>query len=62
MARQYKVSNGDLLGRSRSKTIALARQVAMYLLIYELELSPTEVGRLAGQPGPLDGDSRSRQD
>ena len=48
VARQYKVSNGDLLGRSRSKTIALARQVAMYLLIYELELSPTEVGRLLG--------------
>ena len=48
VAGQYKVSPADLLGRSRSKTIALARQVAMYLLIYELELSPTEVGRLLG--------------
>ena len=48
VSRHYRVSNGDLLGRSRSKTIALARQVAMYLLIYELELSPTEVGRLLG--------------
>ena len=48
VSRQYKVSTADLLGRSRSKTIALARQVAMYLLIYELELSPTEVGRLLG--------------
>ncbi len=48
VGRQYKVTNADLLGRSRSKTIALARQVAMYLLIYELELSPTEVGRLLG--------------
>ncbi len=48
VGRQYKVTGGDLLGRSRSKTIALARQVAMYLLIYELELSPTQVGRLLG--------------
>ena len=48
VSRQYKVSSADLLGRNRSKTIALARQVAMYLLIYELELSPTEVGRLLG--------------
>ena len=48
VSRQYKVTSRDLLGRNRSKTIALARQVAMYLLIYELELSPTEVGRLLG--------------
>ena len=48
VARQYKVTTPDLLGRNRSKTIALARQVAMYLLIYELELSPTQVGRLLG--------------
>ena len=48
VSRHYKVSNDNLLGRSRSKTIALARQVAMYLLIYELELSPTDVGRLLG--------------
>ena len=48
VARQYKVATPDLLGRNRSKTIALARQVAMYLLIYELELSPTQVGRLLG--------------
>ena len=48
VSRHYKVANEDLVGRSRSKTIALARQVAMYLLIYELELSPTDVGRLLG--------------
>ena len=48
VSRQYRVTSKDLLGRNRSKTIALARQVAMYLLIYELELSPTEVGRLLG--------------
>ena len=48
VGRRYKVAPADLLGRNRSKTVALARQVAMYLLIYELELSPTEVGRLLG--------------
>ena len=48
VSRQYKVTTADLLGRSRSKPIALARQVAMYLLIYELELSPTDVGRFLG--------------
>ncbi len=48
VSRHYKVTTAELLGRSRSKTIALARQVAMYLLIYELELSPTEVGRFLG--------------
>lgn len=48
VGRRYKVAAADLLGRNRSKTVALARQVAMYLLIYELELSPTEVGRLLG--------------
>ena len=44
----YKVSVQDLLGRSRTQKIAQARQVAMYLLMYELELSPTQVGRLLG--------------
>ena len=47
-ANYYKLSPRDLLGRSRTQKIALARQVAMYLLIYELELSPTQVGRLLG--------------
>ena len=44
----YKITPGDVLGRSRTQRIAQARQVAMYLLIYELELSPTQVGRLLG--------------
>ena len=44
----YKVSTPELLGRSRTKNIALARQVAMYLLTYELEMSPTQIGRLLG--------------
>ncbi|MCH8350649.1 MAG: chromosomal replication initiator protein DnaA [Chloroflexi bacterium] len=44
----YKLTNDDLLGRRRTRRIAQARQVAMYLLIYELELSPTQVGRFLG--------------
>ncbi len=44
----YKVSTAELLGRSRTKNISLARQVAMYLLMYELEMSPTQIGRLLG--------------
>ena len=36
------------MAENRSKKGALARQVAMYLLIHELELSPTRVGRLLG--------------
>ena len=48
VSQNFRLSPGDLLGRSRTKRIAQARQVAMYLLIYELELSPTQVGRLLG--------------
>ena len=44
----YKITTQELLGRSRTKNIALARQVAMYLLMYELEMSPTQIGRLLG--------------
>ena len=44
----YKVSTGELLGRVKTKKIAQARQVIMYLLIIELEMSPTQVGRLLG--------------
>ena len=48
VSRHYKLTNDDLLGRRRTQRIARARQVAMYLLIYELELSPTQVGRFLG--------------
>ena len=44
----YALSVPDLMAKNRTKKVALARQVAMYLLIYELELSPTQVGRLLG--------------
>ena len=44
----YALSVGDLMAKNRTKKVALARQIAMYLLIYELELSPTQVGRMLG--------------
>ncbi|MCH7713406.1 MAG: chromosomal replication initiator protein DnaA [Chloroflexi bacterium] len=48
VASHYKFDTDVLTGRRRTKKIALARQVAMYLLIYELEMSPTQVGRMLG--------------
>jgi chromosomal replication initiator protein len=48
VSHHYKVSKEHLLSRGRTKKIAQARQVAMYLLMYELEMSPTQVGRLLG--------------
>ena len=48
VASHYKFDVEVLSGRRRTKKISLARQVAMYLLIYELEMSPTRVGRMLG--------------
>ena len=44
----FKVSKGDLIGRSRKKEIVRARHVAMYLLHEELRMKDTEIGRLMG--------------
>ena len=44
----YALSVQDLMAKDRTKKVALARQIAMYLLIYELGLSPTKVGHLLG--------------
>ena len=48
VARHYGLTVGELMARNRTKKVSTARQVAMYLLIYELRLSPTQVGRLLG--------------
>jgi chromosomal replication initiator protein len=48
VSRYFRLAPQDIVGRSRTQKIAQARQVAMYLLIYELEMSPTQVGRLLG--------------
>ena len=39
-------------GSTDRRPLVDARQVAMYLLIYDLELSPTPVGRLLGGRDP----------
>ena len=44
----YALSVQDLMAKDRTKKVALARQIAMYLLMYELGLSPTKVGQLLG--------------
>lgn len=48
VAAYYDVSVRELMARNRTKKVAVARQVAMYLLIYELEMAPTSAGRLLG--------------
>ena len=75
VSRHYRVSNEELLGRSRRQNVAQARQVSMYLLMYELGMSPTDVGRLLGDRhhstvihgagkinGEINEDSQLRQD
>ncbi|MDA0734656.1 MAG: chromosomal replication initiator protein DnaA [Chloroflexi bacterium] len=48
VSHHFKVTDHELLGKGRTKKVAQARQVVMYLLMYELEMSPTQVGRLLG--------------
>jgi chromosomal replication initiator protein len=75
VSHHYKVSGQELLGKGRTKKVAQARQVVMYLLMYELEMSPTQVGRLLGGRdhatvihgagkinGEINEDSQLRQD
>ena len=38
----------DLVGVSRKRAISVPRQVAMYLLVHEMGLAFTQVGRLLG--------------
>ena len=38
----------DLVARNRKRKVSVPRQVAMYLLIHEIGLPPTHVGRLLG--------------
>lgn len=40
----YKISTSDLKGKKRSKNIALARQVAMYIIRETTDYSTTEIG------------------
>ena len=48
VARYFNLSPEALKGRRRDKPVALARQIAMYLLREEMECSWTEIGRYLG--------------
>lgn len=48
VADYFEIKVDDLLARSRKRTVSVPRQVAMYLLIHEIGLPPTQVGRLLG--------------
>ena len=48
VASYFEIKVDDLLARSRKRTVSVPRQVAMYLLIHEIGLPPTQVGRLLG--------------
>ncbi len=48
VATYFGIKVEDLLARSRKRTVSIPRQVAMYLLMHEIGLSPTQVGRLLG--------------
>ena len=48
VADYFGIKVDDLLARSRKRTVSIPRQVAMYLLIHEIGIPPTQVGRLLG--------------
>jgi chromosomal replication initiator protein len=48
VARHYKVAETDLVGRSRRKEVALARQMAMYLAREETSASLSKIGLALG--------------
>lgn len=50
VANHYGIAAEQILSRNRTAAVALARQVAMYLLVSELGMTPTGAGRfLAGR-------------
>jgi len=50
VAHHYGLTTEQILGRNRTAPVAQARQVTMYLLVKELNMSPTNAGRfLAGR-------------
>jgi chromosomal replication initiator protein len=48
VTRHYEVEERELKGRQRTKAIVLPRQVAMYLLREETDISLEEIGRSMG--------------
>jgi chromosomal replication initiator protein len=48
VAEYYHLKSSDITGKKRTKSIALARQVAMYISRVETELSTTQIGTFFG--------------
>jgi chromosomal replication initiator protein len=48
VAHLFRVSTSDLLGKGRTKQLALPRQVAMYLLREVTDLSLSQIGKILG--------------
>ncbi len=48
VANYYGLKVDDLVARNRRRSVSIPRQIAMYLLIHEIGLPPTQVGRLLG--------------
>ena len=44
----FSLPQKQLVSKTRVRKISLARQIAMYLLMNELDMSPTDIGRLLG--------------
>ena len=49
VARYYNLSVEDIATQGRNKRIDKARQIVMYLLVYELDMSPTNASKLLGR-------------
>ena len=45
VAQRFRITEEQIMGRSRTAAVAQARQVAMYLLTTELGMTPTNAGR-----------------
>jgi chromosomal replication initiator protein len=48
VSKHYQVEEKDLMGRKRTRDVVLPRQIAMYLLREETDISLEEIGRAIG--------------
>ena len=58
----YGVALEQLKGQKRDKAIVVPRQIAMFLMREETDVSLLRIGAELGEPGPLHGAPRVRQD
>jgi chromosomal replication initiator protein len=62
VADYYGVDLDQLRGQKRDRAIVVPRQIAMYLMREETDVSLLRIGAGARRPRPLDGAPRLRQD